>query len=98
MNPRNREMRTLMEAGDVIMMWRSVALLGFLAALMVGNLPGSAEAGWGGCYRSPCYPRYYRPYYPRYYGGCGGCGYRGYVGCGGCGYGGGSIGCGGCGY
>src|SRR5262245_66570593 len=68
-------------------MLKRTALLGFLAALMVGNLPDSAEAGWGGgCYR-PCYPRYYRPYYPRYYGGCGWCG-----GCGG----GGGFGYGGC--
>src|SRR5712675_3677870 len=77
-------------------MLKRAALLGFFAALIVGILPGSAEAWWGGgCYRSPCYPRYYRPYYPRYYGGCGGCGgyYRGCGGCGGFGYGG----CGGCG-
>src|SRR6266446_2922891 len=95
-------------------MLKRAALLGFFAALIVGILPGSAEAWWGGgCYRSPCYPRYYRPYYPRYYGGCGGCGgyYRGcggcggfgfgYGGCGGCGGGGwgrwGGYGCGGCG-
>src|SRR5215468_6896288 len=92
MYARNREMRALMEAGEVIMS-KCFALLGFLAVLLAGNLPGTAVAGWDGCYRSPCY---YRSYYPRYYGGCGGCGYRSYVGCAGCGYGG-YVGCGGCG-
>jgi hypothetical protein len=91
----DREMRAPNQAGENIMRKRA-ALLGFLAMLVVGNLPGSAEAWWGGgCYRSPCYPRYYRPYYPRYYGGCGGCGGY-YRGCGGCG-GFGNGGCGGCG-
>ena len=34
---------------------KRVALLGFLAVLIVGNLPGSAEAGrGGGCYRGGC--------------------------------------------
>src|SRR6266436_9751759 len=65
----DRKMRAPNQAGENIMLKRA-ALLGFLAMLVVGNLPGSAEAWWGGgCYRSPCYPRYYRPYYPRYYGG-----------------------------
>ena len=80
-------------------MRKRVALLGFLAPLMVGTLPGSAEAQWGGVgvawYRPwyPSYPRYYRPYsYPRVYGGCGCC----CCGCGGYGYGG--YGYGGYGY
>jgi hypothetical protein len=73
-------MRTPNQAGENIMLKRA-ALLGFLAVLIVGNLPGSAQA-WGGvsCYRWGCYPRYYRPYYPRYNGGCGGYGGSGYGG------------------
>jgi hypothetical protein len=90
----NQEMRTPKGERRNIMLKRT-ALLGFLAAVMVGSLPVPVQAWWGGgCYRAPCYPRYYRPYYPRYYGGCGGCGgYRRYGGwgsggCGGYGYGG----------
>jgi hypothetical protein len=47
-------------------------LTGFLAAVLIaGTLSGSVEPGsGGGCYRTPCYPRYDRGYY----GGCGGCG------------------------
>ncbi len=59
-------------------------LSGLLAVLIVGTLAGSVEAeSGGGCYRTPCYPRYDRGYYGGYgtYGGCGG--YRGYAGCGG---------------
>jgi hypothetical protein len=63
-------------------MLKHVALIGFLAALSVVDLPGSAAAGWdGGCYDGGC-GGYYR------YGGCGRCGYNygGYYrGCGGCG-------------
>jgi len=61
---------------------KRVALLGFLAVLIVGNLPGSAEAGQGGgCYRSGCggYGGYGR--YGGYgnYGGYEGYGCDGYV-------------------
>src|SRR5260370_12435553 len=87
-------------------MLKRVALLGFLAVLILGNLPGSAEAGrGGGCYRSGCggYGGYGRYGFGRYgyggYGGCGGCGgyggnvgYGGYGGCGGCGGYGGNVG------
>jgi hypothetical protein len=103
--PRGQVCRRLRDAGGQSggrnTMLKRAALLGFFAVLIMGYLPGSAEAWWGGgCYRSPCYPRYYRPYYPRYYGGCGGCGgyYRGCGGCGSFGYRGGCGGCGGFGY
>src|SRR5258708_7294738 len=57
------------QSGRRNIMLKRAALLGFFATLMMGSLSGPVEAGWGGgCYRSPCYPRYYRPYYPRYYG------------------------------
>jgi len=86
---------------DVKEAWSGTMLSGFLAVLIVGTLAGSVETGrGGGCYRTPCYPRYDRDYY----GGCGGCGgygaydgcsgYRGFAGCGG--YGGcDGYGCGG---
>jgi len=86
---------------DVKEAWSGIMLSGFLAVLIVGTLAGSVETGrGGGCYRTPCYPRYDRDYY----GGCGGCGgygaydgcsgYRGFAGCGG--YGGcDGYGCGG---
>jgi len=55
-------------------------LSGFLAAvLIVGTLSGSVEPGpGGGCFRTPCYPRYDRGY-------CGGCGGYGPHTDGGCG-------------
>jgi hypothetical protein len=56
-------------------------ILGFLMSPLVANLPGSAEAQWGGGWYRPWYlwyPQYYRPYYPGFYSGCCcGCGWRG---------------------